>query len=52
MLGINGIHPIGFKDSFGLVFPPNWFLFVILLFSVFEYVFLITILPFRKKYKI
>jgi len=49
LLGINGIQPIGFKDSFGLVFPPNWFILVITLFSLVEFVVLTTFFPFRHK---
>jgi hypothetical protein len=49
MLGINEIHPIGFKDSFGLVFPPNWFILVITIFSLIEFIVLTTFFSFRHK---
>ena len=52
LFGINGIHAIGFKDSFGFVFPPNWFIMVIILFSFAEFMVLITFFPFMNKSKL
>ena len=49
LLGIKGIHPVGFKDSFGFVLPPNWFIMVITLFSLAEFMVLTTFFPFRNK---
>lgn len=48
-LEINGIHPIGYSDSFGLVFPPNWFLLIVSLISIAEFVALNTFFPLRIK---
>lgn len=51
LFGINGIHPIGFRDSFGLVFPPNWFFLVITLLSLAEFMVLITFFPFKNNHR-
>ena len=47
-LGINGINPVGFRDSFGLVFPPYWFILITILISVAEYAVLATFFPLKK----
>lgn len=49
LLEINGIQPIGFKDSFGFVFPPYWFALVIGLFSCAEFIALTAFFPFGSK---
>jgi hypothetical protein len=47
-LGIKGINPIGFRDSFGLVFPPYWFIFITFMISLAEYAVLATFFPLKK----
>ena len=47
-LGIKGINPIGFRDSFGLVFPPYWFIFIMFMISLAEYAVLATFFPLKK----
>jgi hypothetical protein len=47
-MGINGVHSIGFQDSFGYVFPPKWFFLLIAFVSIIEYVVLTTFFPLKK----
>ena len=47
-IGLDGIKPIGCIDAYGYVFPPNWFLVVILFLSVVEYVALITLFTLKQ----
>ena len=48
-IGINGVHSIGFQDSFGYVFPPKWFHLLIAFVSITEYVVLTTFFPLKKR---
>lgn len=49
--GIDDLQPIGFKDSFGYVFPPKWLILLAVFISLIEYVVLTTLAPLGQKTK-
>jgi len=49
ILGIENVQPIGFRDTFGLVFPPHWLLLVTAFLSLVEYITLTTFFPLSSK---
>jgi len=50
-LGVNGVQPIGFEDSFGYVLPPKWLILLAVFISLVEYVVLTTLAPLGPKTK-
>lgn len=47
-LGFHGIKPIGSVDAYGYIFPPGWFLLLILLLSLIEYITLRTLFSLKQ----
>ena len=47
-IGINGVQPIGFADSFGYVLPPKWLFLLTVFIALVEYVVLTTLFPIKK----
>ena len=47
-IGINGVQPIGFEDSYGYVLPPKWLFLLTVFIALVEYVVLTTLFPMKK----
>jgi hypothetical protein len=47
-LGVNNVHPIGFTDAYGYVYPPAWLFFITLFLSIIEYAALNTVFTIKK----
>ncbi|MEJ2055548.1 MAG: FlgD immunoglobulin-like domain containing protein, partial [Calditrichaceae bacterium] len=44
----NNVHPIGFTDAYGYVYPPAWLFFITLFLSIIEYAALNTVFTIKK----